>query len=312
MTSFQDEDLQYADSEAAMWDRLCSNRDHPNIVQLLGVREESEGNKRFLFLMPLADATLSNCINNNNEEIPVPVSKRVIYDVIAGLAYLHSEGICHGDIKRSLFFRIDSYLYIYTNELTVIPLPPPSSLSALFFFSLAENILLIHGRAQLADFSLWYDCPAPRQRQPGGFVQGTPGYRSPESFAFPEDLRIPGFTRDDGEAGGECPGIEGPLDDVWAAGCVAYRLLVGYFFVGMTSQEVLPRHVVNVVEKARIDANFTPQDRLRFVTVDNTHLTITGSNFLHSLLCRNFLYRATSSSALSHDWFIEHPTMVEK
>jgi serine/threonine protein kinase len=75
---------------------ILSKISHPNIVSLLDVYEED--GYIFIFMEFCDGITLLDAINTYGE-FSEEDAKYIFKQIISGLAYLHSKGISHGDIK---------------------------------------------------------------------------------------------------------------------------------------------------------------------------------------------------------------------
>ena len=128
---------------------LAAQLQHPHIVPLLSAGE-SVGLP--YFTMPYVDGESLRARLVRERELPVPQAVRVLRDVASALAYAHTQGVVHRDIKP-------------------------------------DNVLLSHGVAVVTDFgvakaltvSAGPDSPS---RTPGltelGITLGTPTYMAPE------------------------------------------------------------------------------------------------------------------------------------
>lgn len=91
----KDEMWQFALKEIILLKFLCS----PNITSLLGVDCD---NYTLAFRMPCAQSTLEaflQRVSSANEAKPAHVCTRYMADVCSAVAYCHSAGVTHGDIK---------------------------------------------------------------------------------------------------------------------------------------------------------------------------------------------------------------------
>jgi len=81
---------------------ILAELSHPHIVQLVGF---SRGYPTSMILMELMDADLHHLIKALSTPQPPPFSPVVAIDIIsqiaAGMAYLHKQGVFHGDLKAS-------------------------------------------------------------------------------------------------------------------------------------------------------------------------------------------------------------------
>ncbi len=121
---------------------VCGSLHHPNIVTLFDVGYENE-RISYLAMEYVPGESLSEAIRRNGSRpLPIDFVARVGCDVLKGLAYAHSKGIVHRDIK------------------------PP-------------NILIGHdGSATIADFGIAR--PEQSNLTIAGTLMGTPNYMSPE------------------------------------------------------------------------------------------------------------------------------------
>jgi hypothetical protein len=82
---------------------ILAKLSHPHIVQLVGF---SEGHKTSMILMELMDGDLRHLIKDRVKSTPQapPFPPEVAIDIIChrhGMAYLHKQGVFHGDLKAS-------------------------------------------------------------------------------------------------------------------------------------------------------------------------------------------------------------------
>ncbi|KZP16490.1 kinase-like protein [Athelia psychrophila] len=81
--------------EIVVWKRL----DHPNIVALLGTTtEESPWQSTGMVSRWMVNGNLGTFVTPS---LPLAHRQQITCDVAAGLAYLHSEGIIHGDLEAT-------------------------------------------------------------------------------------------------------------------------------------------------------------------------------------------------------------------
>src|SRR3954452_11371454 len=76
--------------------QLAARLQHPHIVPLLAAGE-SEGLP--YFIMPYVVGESLRARGGREGELPVGESVRILRDVVSALAYAHSSGIMHRDIK---------------------------------------------------------------------------------------------------------------------------------------------------------------------------------------------------------------------
>ena len=129
-------------------------------------------------------------------QLPIPDAIDIACQVADALEAAHMQGFVHRDIKPG-------------------------------------NILLVDGRAILADFGLAraVDVITAEQLTQSGVVVGTPAYMSPEQSSH---ARID------------------PRSDIYSLGCVIYEMLAGTPpFSGPTTQALLARHAVDPVPSLR-------------------------------------------------------------
>jgi hypothetical protein len=161
---------------------------HPNILPLY---DSGSTGGLFYYVMPYVEGESLRSRLEREGRLLVDDAVRITTDVAAALDHAHGRGIVHRDIKP-------------------------------------ENILLVAGRALLADFGLAMTTTDRRRSTLAGHVVGTPAYMSPEQGA-------PGSQMD-------------RRSDIYALACVVYEMLAGEPpFVAATAQAVLIRHAVDPV-----------------------------------------------------------------
>ena len=128
--------------------RFLSRINHPNIVQYLGTYRDPDTNAPVL-LMELMDESLTHFLESSPGPIPYHVQVNHCYDIAQALAFLHSNGIIHRDIS-------------------------------------SDNVLLISGRAKVADFGMSKLIDTATTRLATMTTcPGTPAFMSPEALNEP-------------------------------------------------------------------------------------------------------------------------------
>lgn len=79
--------------EIKIWSQLS----HPNVLEFLGYHLNQRMTTAWLISPYITDGNLSQFIRNISLDSPLRI--RLIVDTARGLAYLHAQGICHGDMK---------------------------------------------------------------------------------------------------------------------------------------------------------------------------------------------------------------------
>ena len=116
---------------------LASMGPHPNVVSLVDLAFEFEGSPCPLMVMPLYGGALDSLVGTG---LPAPRRISICLDVLAAIAFVHSRGLMHRDVKP-------------------------------------ENVLLDDERAVLADFGFARLVAADRLHTA---IVGTPCYTAPE------------------------------------------------------------------------------------------------------------------------------------
>ena len=73
--------------------------DHPNIVRYLGAQQLRGGWELAIFQEWVAGGSLSSVLAQFGGHFEEPLIRRYLCHLLAGLAYLHGEGVVHRDIK---------------------------------------------------------------------------------------------------------------------------------------------------------------------------------------------------------------------
>lgn len=79
--------------EAILWGQL----NHPNIAPFYGIYYLNEARRQVCLVFPwMRNGNLVDYLRNNHS---APLAPPQIYDIAAGLEYLHSQSLVHSDIK---------------------------------------------------------------------------------------------------------------------------------------------------------------------------------------------------------------------
>jgi len=177
--------------------RIATGLIHPNIVPLL---DSGEAGGYLYYVMPYVEGESLRARLDRERRLPLAEAVAVISHAAAALDYAHRQGFVHRDVKP-------------------------------------ENILLVGGRALVADFGVAraIGTSGGDRITSSGFVVGTPAYMSPEQSA------------------GD-PSLDGRSDE-YSLGCVAYELLTGKPpWEGATAQ---------AISALRLNSSPTPPRQLR-------------------------------------------------
>ena len=129
--------------------RFLSQIHHPNIVQYLGVSQDSSTGLPIL-LMELMDDSLTHFLEQSEVRLPYHVQVNINYDIAQALAFLHANQILHRDLS-------------------------------------SNNVLLIGdgARAKVTDFGMSKLTTLHSRMTPLTACPGTPAYMSPEAMLDP-------------------------------------------------------------------------------------------------------------------------------
>ncbi|KAL5525571.1 hypothetical protein ACEPAG_6907 [Sanghuangporus baumii] len=81
--------------EMEVWKSL----DHPNVLPLLGASSAMGDPPWFLVSTFMENGNLVEYLRSSKKPIDAVVERRLIYEVAKGMAYLHRQGVMHGDLK---------------------------------------------------------------------------------------------------------------------------------------------------------------------------------------------------------------------
>jgi serine/threonine-protein kinase len=122
--------------------QVCAQINHPNIVAVYDIQDNSQAT--YIVLEYISGKNLTQLING--EPLPNEVAISIMLEILQGLAYAHSKGVIHRDLKP-------------------------------------DNILVSdNGQVKISDFGLAVLEGAPHLTRQG-MVVGTPAYMSPEQAA---------------------------------------------------------------------------------------------------------------------------------
>ncbi len=120
---------------------------HPHIVQFLGVSYKNESPASVALVYELLPLSLSGVIKNYHR-LPDELVYSILGDVSLGLSYVHSRGLCHGELCATSIL-LSSDLSAKLSDVavaTVLKLPPHERKRYLSIAHLAPEILNESGR----------------------------------------------------------------------------------------------------------------------------------------------------------------------
>lgn len=98
--------------------RILSKCDHPQIIKLKEIVVD-ENTDTFYLVLDFIDFDLRDIISNSTSPLPLGVIKSLIRQLLSAVSYLHSESLCHRDIKcANLLVSKDGKLYLADFGLT--------------------------------------------------------------------------------------------------------------------------------------------------------------------------------------------------
>jgi serine/threonine-protein kinase len=129
---------------------IAANLSHPNILPLL---DSGSAEETLFYVMPLVEGESLRDRIHREKQLPLEDALKITEQVAAALAYAHSRGVVHRDIKP-------------------------------------DNIMLSSGQAVVADFGIAraVDAAGGEQLTQTGTAIGTPAYMSPEQSAGESDV----------------------------------------------------------------------------------------------------------------------------
>lgn len=81
--------------EMEVWKSL----DHSNVLPLLGASSAMGDPPWFLVSPFMKNGNLVEYLRSSKKSVDAVVERRMIYEVAKGMAYLHRQGVMHGDLK---------------------------------------------------------------------------------------------------------------------------------------------------------------------------------------------------------------------
>ena len=75
--------------------RQCG--EHPNLIKLIDVFHTAD--QCFIVMEYVQGKDLFEYLRSYNYRIPEPQVKKIVYNLLAGVSYLHERGIIHRDLK---------------------------------------------------------------------------------------------------------------------------------------------------------------------------------------------------------------------
>jgi abelson tyrosine-protein kinase 1 len=81
--------------EMALWQKL----NHPNVLPLLGASSAAGDPPWFLVSPFMTNGNLVDFLRTPKRAIDGAVERRMVFEIAKGMAYLHRQGVMHGDLK---------------------------------------------------------------------------------------------------------------------------------------------------------------------------------------------------------------------
>ena len=124
---------------------IASSFDHPNVVHFYGSCFDKDENKLTIFMELVSNGSLGSAVREMKSPMPDEIARVYTRQIVSGLAYIHSHGVVHRDLK-------------------------------------CDNILLAQdGTCKLSDFgSSRKVLPAPGVSNGAQTIVGTPHFMAPE------------------------------------------------------------------------------------------------------------------------------------
>lgn len=266
---------------------LLQTLNHPRIVRFVGSFEDLRRGKLYIALEYMAGGDLQHLIDSRT--LSLPETRGVFRSLMEGLAYLHSQGIVHQDIKPSNLL-INGIGAVKISDFGVAQYVSPENdkfehdLSAPDEFSGSDS-----SSSSSSDDRHCSPCVLPppsllaagnteRERCSKNMKQSCYAHGGAPAFQPPE------------MAVKEGPCTVNPATDVWSAGITLYRLVVGTFPFPVHDSNVYA--LLNTIAKG----DFTIPENIEEQLQD----------LLRRLLDVDPLRRIEAAQVLEHPWLAKH------